>query len=95
MEEKAEDEKLDWINKEKLDTDNKLLKVEDLIEGDGIGEEQKDDNTSDLFRVTMAMNGFENEKSMEVVPSRGKILKKKKKKATETKPANLGPAPSD
>lgn len=57
-------------------TDHKMLKVEDYVD-DG----ENPDNTSEKFRITMALNGFDNDRSIEEeIPSRGKVLKKKKKK---------------
>lgn len=72
MVEVEKDNDLDWLKHN--ETDKNLMKIDDL---EGV----QDDNVSEKFRVTMALNGFDNERSIEEeVPSRGKILKKKKKK---------------
>lgn len=62
---------LDWVGK---DEDKKEFQLEKFKDDDGNG-----NGDDDKFRVTMAMNVFDYEKSIEE-PTKSKIVKKKKKK---------------
>lgn len=69
-------DQLEWIDKDNVD--KKLLNIQ-AMDKDGLdggvigGDDQK-------FRVTMAMNIFDNERAGEEQPGRSKVVKKKKKK---------------
>ena len=52
------DKDLDWVKEQKHDTDNKMLQIEDVVDDNA-------DNTSEKFRVTMALNGFDPDRSLE------------------------------
>lgn len=69
-------DQLEWIDKDNVD--KKLLNIQamdkDGLDGGVIG------GDDEKFRVTMAMNIFDNERVGEEQPGRSKVVKKKKKK---------------